>query len=102
MTGWARPGWREAHVQADALAKALAAKGFVTVVHKTGGHLSNPCVGVTSGRWRLVEISEFIYVAPGEDGAWWFWWSWESLERIVPVGEVSQAVEKIARAHVRR
>ena len=101
MGGWLEPGWERAHVQADALANMLAAKGFVTVVYKTGGHQQHPCVKVTSGRWRLVQITEFIYAAP-EDGAWWFWWSWESLERIVPVGEVSVAVDKIARAHVRR
>ena len=101
MSGWLSPGWETAHAQADALAKALAARGFVTVVYKTGGHLSHPCVEVTSGRWRLVEITEFIYLAP-EDGAWWFWWSWDELERIVPVGEVSEAVNKIARAHTRR
>jgi hypothetical protein len=86
------------HAQADALAVALSAQGFVVSVYKSGGHQLHPCVEVGSGRWRLVETKDYVYVVPDDAGRHWFWWfrSW-SPERIAPAEEVSFAADVIGR-----
>lgn len=98
-TGTARenytPGWQEAHNLADVLAAALGDKGFPATVHKVSGHADGLRIEVDSGRWRLVDCGEQVYVAPDREGTWWFWWS--TLDPIVPVSEVSAAADRIAR-----
>ena len=80
------------HVQADALADALAGKGFITTVLKTGGHRMHPCVRVS---WGLHQrAAEYIYAAP-DGGAWRFWWS--RLEPIAPIRQVRHTADEIAR-----
>lgn len=87
------------HEQAEALASELRTKGFAaTVYNKTGGHRDHPCIQVGSGRWRLIDVTEFVYVAPDDDGEWWFWRSTMNpfnLEPIAPALEVSTAAEII-------
>jgi hypothetical protein len=82
-----------AHIQAEALAAALRAKGFATTVFKTGPHQQHPCIQVSSGRWREARWTEYIYAAP-EDCQWWFWFS--SLERIAPITDIGPTADRIA------
>jgi hypothetical protein len=90
------PDRQVAHEAADALADALSGKGFITQLHNLSGHVNFPCVEVSTARWQLVDITEYIYVARNQQNLWWFWWS--SLGPIAPATEVSEAAETIARA----
>ena len=99
MTTYLEPGSLIARAQAAMLAKLLNSKGFETVVRQDGGHAVHPCIQITTPRWRLTKVTEFIYVAPTDKGDWWFWWS--SLELISPAVEVDVAADKIARADLR-
>lgn len=85
-----------AHERADDLAWLLDSKGFSVTVYNKGGHADHPCVKVESGRWGLIDRTEYVYLAPAEDGRWWFWDTW--LEPIAPAKEVSIAADKVARA----
>lgn len=88
--------WRDARAAAEALDKELTRLGFPTVVYKTGGHQHHPCIKVSSGRWSLVDRTEYVYVAPDENtGVLWFWGS--SLEPVAPATEVSNAAGSVAR-----
>ena len=83
-------------VQADELAALLTARGFVTVVHKTGGHLQNPCIQVRAGRHQLTETTEYVYVVQDDNtGRYWFWSS--DLEPIAPATAVSITADRVAR-----
>ena len=85
MNQWLEPGSQDAHVQAEALAKELSRKGFGIVIYTTGGHQVHPCIQVTTPTWWFTEVTEFIYVAPGDDGGWQFWWSpWMSVHHDRP------------------
>ena len=95
MSNWITPESQQRHAQAGALATALAAKGHSVVIHKTGGHALHPCIQVTADRTRPWFGTEFIYLAPDDDGQWWFWWS--SLDRIAPATEISVAAAMITR-----
>jgi hypothetical protein len=88
-----QPGPR---AQAEALAEALAGKGFTVTILKSGGHRFHPCVLIASS--KRPHVADHVYVAP-EDGQWWFWWS--NLELIAPAGEVTIAADVIASAFAR-
>jgi hypothetical protein len=96
---WLPQDWKDAQAAAHALATALNAKGFTTKVHKDHGHIDRPCVAVSSGRHRLVDVTRYAYVAPIE-GIWWFWLAMSpaDLEPIEPASEVSAAADRIGRA----
>lgn len=101
---YVEPGWQEAHVWADALAIELQRRGLITRVYHDGGHKPNPCVMVRSERCRSVPRIDFIYLATGKYGDWWFWWS--SLHPIGPVTELPTAagivVRRFAIAQIRQ
>jgi hypothetical protein len=44
---------------------------------------------------RLIShLSDSVYAAPAEDGAWWLWWSW--ADQLAPIDEIESAAFKIA------
>jgi hypothetical protein len=56
---------------------------------------------LTSGRLRLwvenrsvPQLSEVVYAAPADDGAWWLWWSW--ADRLASIEDVDDAAVRIA------
>jgi hypothetical protein len=72
-----------------ALAAEMRERDFLADTMRAGGRL---CVHVAHR--RAAELSDTIYAAPAEDGAWWFWWS--AGHRIALVGDVEAAAFKIA------
>jgi hypothetical protein len=58
---------------------------------------------VSTGRGKLQmlvrnravsQLSDEVYAAPAEDGAWWLWWSW--ADQLAPIDEIESAAFKIA------
>jgi hypothetical protein len=84
------------HIQAEELARLLTARGLITTVHKTGGHLLCPCIQVRAGRHQLTESTEYVYLVPDDNtGQYWFWSS--SMDPIAPATEVSVTADWVAR-----
>lgn len=82
----------DSHAQAQALADALTARGFVTQVYKSRGHYLHPFVWVFSEK---SECAEYIYCALDNDGQLYFWYA-TTLVRITAAVEVSSAADTIA------
>jgi hypothetical protein len=91
-------------VQAEALADALHQRGITTIVLAKGGHRAHPCVQAALRRtWYLTGNvfaeqgrATFIYLAPGDDGRWWFWWP--SLTPLAPASDIPKAADAITHA----
>ena len=79
----------QATEQLGILAGNLTDRGFTAHVTQLGKY---PCVLIAHG--SVPQLSETVYAAPADDGAWWFWWSW--ADQIAPIGEVETAAFKIA------
>ncbi len=62
----------------------------VTLVTSAG---RRPCLSITNR--QATQLTEYIYAAPADDGAWWYWWGW--AQRIVPVADLTGAVAAIDR-----
>ena len=79
---------RAAAERLAALADDLSRRGFAVTSESDGQHR----LRVASR--GVAPLSEDIYVAPADDGAWWFWWSW--ADRIAPIDDVDAAAFQIA------
>jgi hypothetical protein len=42
----------------------------------------------------ISRLSDTVYAAPADDGAWWLWWSW--ADQLAPINDVDEAAVKIA------
>jgi hypothetical protein len=90
--------------RAEALAKALNQRGITTIVLATGGHQAHPCVQAALRRtWHLTGNvfaeqgrATFIYLAPDNDGRWWFWWP--LLTPVAPATDIDTAADTITHA----
>lgn len=96
--------WKDMRALAEEFADILSRRGFVATIHNTFGHQDkdNPCIEIGCGRWRLVGVTEYVYLAPADDGEWWFWQVADDplapVTRIAPAREVSVAADKVARS----
>ena len=82
--------------QRDAAAKRLAdladsldRRGFSAQVLANGDELR-----VLVQNRAVAQLSDAVYAAPAEDGAWWLWWSW--ADQLAPIDEIESAAFKIA------
>lgn len=80
---------RNAAEQFEALAEDMQKRGFATDVMQSGSH-----TGLSVVNQAVPQLSETVYVAPADDGSWWFWWSW--ADRLAPIEDVDAAAFKIA------
>jgi hypothetical protein len=80
---------RRAAEQLEALAEEVEKRGFSAEVTRDGRRM---CISVVNR--TVPQLSENVYVAPLEDGSWWFWWSW--ADRLAPIDDVDAAAFKIA------
>ena len=62
----------------------------VTLVSAAG---RRPCLSITNR--KAVQLTEFIYAAPGGEDEWWYWWGW--AQRICPVADLAGAAAAIDR-----
>ena len=75
----------------EKLASELDGKAYsVTLVTATG---RRPCLSITNR--KAVQLTEFIYAAPADDGDTWFWWGW--AQRIAPVIDLATAAAAVDR-----
>jgi hypothetical protein len=73
----------------DDLAGDLDRRGFSVRVLTADGKLRM----LVQNR-SISHLSDSVYVAPAEDGAWWLWWSW--ADQLAPIDEIESAAFKIA------
>jgi hypothetical protein len=71
------------------LAAELDQRGFSARVLVTGEKLR-----VWVQHRSISRLSEVVYAAPAEDGAWWIWWSW--ADQLAPIDDIEEAAVKIA------
>jgi hypothetical protein len=75
----------------EKLAAELDGKTYaVTLVTTTG---RRPCLSITNR--QAVQLTEFIYAAPADDGQGWFWWGW--AQQIAPVTDLADAAAAVDR-----
>jgi hypothetical protein len=84
------PGERITLTALEALARALAARGWITRLHTPPGRM--PSLYIQNPASAM--LTEHIYASPA-DGQWWYWWSW--ADKITPVTYASQAADAITR-----
>jgi hypothetical protein len=75
--------------QLKALAEDVQKRGFAAHVVQDGRYASVSVINRS-----VPQLSENVYIAPAEDGSWWFWWSW--ADRLAPIDDVDAAAFKIA------
>jgi hypothetical protein len=73
----------------DDLAVNLDRRGFSAQVLANGDELR-----VLVQNRAVAQLSDAVYAAPAEDGAWWLWWSW--ADQLAPIDEIESAAFKIA------
>ena len=73
----------------DDLAASLDRRGFSAEVSTGSGKLQ-----VLVRNRAVAQLSDAVYAAPAEDGAWWLWWSW--ADQLAPIDETESAAFKIA------
>jgi hypothetical protein len=73
----------------DDLAANLDRRGFSTQISARDGRLR-----MLVRNRAVLQLSDAVYAAPAEDGAWWLWWSW--ADQLAPIDEVESAAFKIA------
>ena len=73
----------------DDLAADLDRRGFSAQVLANGNELR-----VLVQNRAVSQLSDAVYAAPAEDGAWWLWWSW--ADQLAPIDEIESAAFKIA------
>jgi hypothetical protein len=73
----------------DDLAVDLDRRGFSVQVFRADGKLR-----MAVQNRSISHLSDSVYAAPAEDGAWWLWWSW--ADRLAPIDEIESAAFKIA------
>ena len=71
------------------LADSLDRRGFSAQVLANGNELR-----VLVQNRAVSQLSDAVYAAPAEDGAWWLWWSW--ADQLAPIDEIESAAFKIA------
>jgi hypothetical protein len=79
----------DAAKQLQALAEDVQKRGFATDVMQGSRH-----AGLSVVNRSVPQLSETVYIAPADDGSWWFWWSW--ADRLAPINDVDAAAFKIA------
>ena len=88
--GEAEVGQRDAAAKRlDDLADNLDRRGFSAQVLANGNELR-----LLVQNRAVSQLSDAVYAAPAEDGAWWLWWSW--ADQLAPIDEIESAAFKIA------
>jgi streptogramin lyase len=79
----------DAAEQLDALADDVRKRGFAVEAVKSGHR-----AGLSVTNRSVPQLSETVYLAPDDDGCWWFWWSWD--DRLAPIEDLDAAAFKVA------
>jgi hypothetical protein len=78
----------------EKLAAELDGKAYAVTLVTAAGR--RPCLSITNR--QAVQLTEFIYAAPADDGASWFWWGWaQRIALVTDLPAAAAAVDRVLR-----